>query len=102
MAKKPPKTPTKAQINEYKAMGEQERQLIDEGYATVVVSLTDGSTICDYNMPEKIRITKDQAERLARGFLPAILKYYEDPKNREAFEKWKKERDEKAKEKGYE
>ncbi len=94
MAKKPPKAPTEAQIKHYKAMGEAERQLVDEGYATVVVSLEDGSTICEYNMPERIRITKAQAERLARGFLPAILKFYEDPKNREEFEKWKKEREE--------
>lgn len=99
MAKKLPKAPTEVQIEQYKAMGEAERQLVDEGYATVVVSLKDGSTICEYNMPEKIHITKDQAERLARGFLPAILKYYEDPKHREEFEKWKKER-EAAKEKG--
>lgn len=98
MAKKAPKAPTEAQIKHYTAMGEAERQLVDEGYATVVVSLEDGSTICDYNMPDRIRITKAQAERLARGFLPAILKYYEDPKNREEFEKWKKEREEKAKE----
>lgn len=96
MAKKPLKAPTEAQIKQYKAMGEAERQLVDEGYATIVVSLEDGSTICDYNMPERIRITKEQAERLARGFLPAILKYYEDPKNREKFEKWKKERDKKT------
>lgn len=96
MAKKPLKAPTEAQIKQYKAMGEAERQLVDEGYATIVVSLEYGSTICDYNMPERIRITKEQAERLARGFLPAILKYYEDPKNREEFEKWKKERDKKT------
>lgn len=96
MAKKPLKAPTEAQIKQYKAMGEAERQLVDEGYATIVVILEDGSTICDYNMPERIRITKEQAERLARGFLPAILKYYEDPKNREEFEKWKKERDKKT------
>jgi len=101
MAKTSKRTPTEAQIREYKAMSEQERQLVDEGYATVVISLKDGSTICEYNMPSKgkITITKQQADRLARGFIPAILKYYEDPKNREAFEKWKKERDEKAGEK---
>lgn len=96
MAKTSKNAPTEAQIREYKAMSEQERQLVDEGYATVVVNLTDGSTICEYNMPPKIHITKQQADKLARGFFPAILKYYEDPKNREAFEKWKKERDEKA------
>lgn len=98
MTKTTKPSPTEAQISEYRAMSEKERKLVDEGYATVVVSLTDGSTICEYNMPPKgsIRITKQQAERLARGFIPAILKYYEDPKNREAFEQWKKERDEKA------
>ena len=99
--KKKSKAATEEQIRQYHAMSDAEKQLVDEGYATVVVSLKDGSTICDYNMPEKIRITKEQAERLARGFLPAILKYYEDPKHREEFEKWKKEREE-AKEKGNE
>ena len=93
MTKTSKPSPTEVMIIEFKSMSEKERQLVDEGYATVVVNLTDGSTICEYNMPPKgsIRISKQQAERLARGFIPAILKYYEDPKNREAFEKWKKE-----------
>ncbi len=53
MTKTSKPSPTEVQIKEYKAMSEKERQLVDEGYATVVVNLTDGSTICEYNMPPK-------------------------------------------------
>lgn len=78
---------------QYLAMSAEERNLVDKGYATMVISLDDQSTVCDFNMPEdgKIPITKAQAESLARAFLPAVQKFYEDPKNCEEFEKWQRE-----------
>lgn len=94
--KKPKDKPmTVEQRQQYLAMSAEERYFVDEGYATVVMSLEDNSTICDFNMPEdgKIPITKAQAESLARAFLPSVQKYYEDPKNCAEFEKWKKEKE---------
>ena len=84
---------TEEQRAQYLAMSAEERNLVDKGYATMVISLDDQSTICDFNMPEdgKIPITKAQAESLARAFLPSIQKFYEDPKNCEEFEKWQRE-----------
>ena len=86
---------TEEQRAQYLAMSAEERNLVDKGYATMVISLDDQSTICDFNMPEdgKIPITKAQAESLARAFLPSIQKFYEDPKNCADFEKWKKEKE---------
>ena len=93
MNKPKDKPMTEEQRQQYLAMSAEERYFVDEGYAMVVMSLEENSTICDFNMPEdgKIPITKSQAESLARAFLPSIQKFYEDPKHCEEFEKWQKE-----------
>lgn len=42
---------TEEQRAQYLAMSAEERNLVDKGYATMVISLDDQSTICDFNMP---------------------------------------------------
>ena len=43
------KAMTEEQIRQYRAMAEPQRKLVDEGFATVVVSLDDQATVCEYN-----------------------------------------------------
>jgi len=45
-----------------------------------------------YNL-ENFQIADWQAEAMARALLPGIRKYYEDEKNVQAFEQWRKEQE---------
>lgn len=48
-----------------------------------------------YNKPDTFELPEEDARSLARSLLPAVEEFYSHEENREAFEKWKKERDKK-------
>lgn len=99
MANKKNNHPTEEQIRQYKSMPAQQRKLVDEGYATVVLSLDDQSVICDFNMPanKKLPIPEKLAEELAEILYPEMLEFFSNPENRAKVDEWLHEK--KAKEK---
>ena len=60
----------------------------------VVCDLETQRTICKFKMNKKC-ITDEQAEVLAEIFLPEIVEFYKDEKNKKMFEEWKKKQDKK-------
>ena len=46
---------------------------------------------------ENFRPTDEQVEILAEIFLPEIIEFYKDEKNKKMFEEWKKQQDKKKK-----
>lgn len=78
------KAMTKEQIRQYRAMPEQQRKLVDEGYATMVVKLDDCSVICDYNMPpdRKFSFPDEVLEGIAESLYPEIVEFFSNPENR--------------------
>ncbi len=50
--------------------------------------------VIEYNKP---LLTKTEIYLLASAMYDSIKKYYKDPKNMEAFKKWKKEKDKETK-----
>ena len=78
------KAMTKEQIRQYRAMAEQQRKLVDDGYATMVVKLDDRSVICDYNMPPdgKFSFPDEVLEGIAESLYPEIVEFFSNPENR--------------------
>ena len=78
------KAMTKEQIRQYRAMAEQQRKLVDDGYATMVVKLDDCSVICDYNMPpdRKFSFPDEVLEGIAESLYPEIVEFFSIPENR--------------------
>ena len=78
------KAMTKEQIRQYRTMAEQQRKLVDEGYATMVVKLDDRSVICDYNMPpdRKFSFPDEVLEGIAESLYPEIVEFFSNPENR--------------------
>lgn len=71
-------------------LSEQEQEKIRAGYATRIIDLDSGNCVCEFNT-EGYRPPKSAMESFATAITPIIQKFYADPKNREAFEEWKKE-----------
>ena len=99
MAKKKDNVPTEEQKRQYIAMSEQQRKLVDEGYATVVLRLDDQSVICDFNMPpnKKLPIPEKLAEGLAESLYPEMLEFFSNPENRAKVDEWLREKKENGK-----
>ena len=78
------KAMTKEQIRQYRTMAEQQRKLVDEGYATMVVKLDDRSVICDYNMPpdRKFSFPDEVLEGIAESLYPEIVEFFSISENR--------------------
>lgn len=78
------KAMTEEQIRQYRAMPEQQRKFVDEGYATMVVKLDDRSVICDYNMPpdRKFSFPDEVLEGIAETLYPEIVEFFSNPENR--------------------
>lgn len=67
-----------------------EQEKVRKGYATSVVDLESGETICGFNR-EGWKPPKSAIDSMARALLPAIQEFYSKAENREAYEYWKKE-----------
>ena len=78
------KAMTEEQIRQYRAMAEPQRKLVDEGFATVVVSLDDQATVCEYNMPpdRKFSFPDEVLEGVAESLYPEMLEFFSNPENR--------------------
>ena len=87
---------SKVQKEQYDLLPEKAKKDVDDGYGVVVCDLKTRRTICKFNMGKKC-ITDEQAEVLAEIFLPEIIEFYKDEKNKKMFEEWKKQQDKKKK-----
>ena len=78
------KAMTEEQIRHYRAMPEEQRKFVDDGYATMVVKLDDRSVICDYNMPpdRKFSFPDEVLEGIAESLYPEIVEFFSNPENR--------------------
>lgn len=85
---------SKIQKEQYDLLPEKVKKDVDDGYGVVVCDLETQRTICKFNMGKKC-ITDEQAEVLAEIFLPEIIEFYKDEKNKKMFEEWKKKKDKK-------
>lgn len=97
------KAMTEEQIRQYRAMAEPQRKLVDEGFATVVVSLEDQSTVCEYNMPSdrKFSFPDEVLEGIAESLYPEMVAFFSNPENRaKVDELLRKEREIKQKKSG--
>ncbi len=75
-------------------LSEEEQEKIRKGYASSVVDLDSGETVCDFNL-EGYRPPQSSIDRFARAILPSIQEFYSKEENRKAFEEWKAERESK-------
>lgn len=80
---------SKVQKEQYDKLPEIAKKDVDDGYGVVVCDLEGKTTICKFNMDKKC-ITDKQAEVLAEIFLPEIIEFYKDEKNKQMFEEWKR------------
>ena len=87
---------SKVQREQYDKLPEKAKKDVDDGYGVVVCDLESQTTICKFNM-DKRYITDEQVEVLAEIFLPEIIEFYKDEKNKKMFEEWKKQQDKKKK-----
>ena len=70
----------------------QER--IRRGVPYTVVDMDSGQTICKFNI-KNVKPTDFDIRMLARTLSEAAQKFYEDPENVKAFEKWQSEQNQK-------
>lgn len=70
----------------------QER--IRRGIPYTIVDMDSGQTICKFNI-KNVKPTDFDIRMLARTLSEAAQKFYEDPENMKAFEKWKSEQEHK-------
>ena len=87
---------SKVQKEQYDKLPEKVKKDVDDGYGVVVCDLKNTATICKFNMDKRC-ITDEQVEVLAEIFLPEIIEFYKDEKNKKMFEEWKKQQDKKKK-----
>lgn len=83
---------SKVQKEQYDKLPEKAKKDVDDGYGVVICDLESETTICKFNM-ENYLPTDEQIEALAEVFLPEIIEFYKDEKNKKMFEEWKKQRD---------
>ena len=76
---------SKVQKEQYDLLPEKAKKDVDDGYGVVVCDLETRQTICKFNIGKKC-ITDEQAEVLAEIFLPEIIEFYKDEKNKKMFE----------------
>lgn len=69
----------------------QER--IRRGVPYTVVDMDSGQTICKFNI-KNVKPTDFDIRMLARTLSEAAQKFYKDPENVKAFEKWQREQNE--------
>ena len=84
------------QKEQYDKLPEKVKQDIAEEYGVVVCDLESQTTICKFNMDKRC-ITDEQVEVLAEIFLPEIIEFYKDEKNKKMFQEWKKQQYKKKK-----
>ena len=87
---------SKVQREQYDKLPEKAKKDVDDGYGVVICDLESETTICKFNM-ENYLPTDEQIEALAEVFLPEIIEFYKDEKNKKMFEEWKKQQDKKKK-----
>ena len=80
------------QKEQYDKLPEKAKKDVDDGYGVVICDLESETTICKFNM-ENYLPTDEQIEALAEVFLPEIIEFYKDEKNKKMFEEWKKQQD---------
>lgn len=68
------------------------QEKIRRGVPYTVVDLDSGQTLCKFNI-KNVKPTDFDIRMLARTLSEAAQKFYEDPENMKAFEKWKSEQD---------
>ena len=73
-------------------LSQEQQERIHEGYAASVVNLDNGKTVCQFNF-EGYRPPQSAIDQFARAIFPRIQEFYSKEENREAFEKWKEERE---------
>ena len=83
---------SKVQREQYDKLPEKAKKDVDDGYGVGICDLESETTICKFNM-ENYLPTDEQIEALAEVFLPEIIEFYKDEKNKKMFEEWKKQRD---------
>ena len=83
---------SKVQREQYDKLPEKAKKDVDDGYGVVICDLESETTICKFNM-ENYLPTDEQIEALAEVFLPEIIEFYKDEKNKKMFEEWKKQQD---------
>ena len=67
---------------------------IRRGVPYKVVDLESNATICEFNL-KNVKASDFDIRMLARTLYEGAQKFYEDPENVKAFEKWKREQDNK-------
>ena len=87
---------SKVQKEQYDKLPEKIKKDVDDGYGVVVFDLKSTATICKFNMDKRC-ITDEQVEVLAEIFLPEIIEFYKDEKNKKMFQEWKKQQYKKKK-----
>ena len=71
----------RVQREQYDKLPEEVKKDVDDGYGVVVCDLESQTTICKFNMDKRC-ITDEQVEVLAEIFLPEIIEFYKDEKNK--------------------
>lgn len=69
----------------YSKLSSTEQEKIRAGYGTVIASLENKETLCEFNM-ENYRPPQHAIESFARMILPHIQEYYSHEENRRKFE----------------
>lgn len=69
----------------YSKLSSTEQEKIRAGYGTVIASLENKETLCEFNM-ENYRPPQQAIESFARMILPHIQEYYSHEENRRKFE----------------
>lgn len=67
---------------------------IQRGVPYTVVDMDSGQTICKFNI-KNVKASDFDMRMLARTLYEGAQKFYEDPENVKAFERWKSEQDKK-------